>query len=102
MSPRPTEQGRCFRCEEQNLKRPNLQLRLPEAQRLGLPFVSMTGERGDFVILDDPMSVDDALSDTKRDAINPTFRESLPTRLNNPKRSAIIVIMQRLHEDDKR
>jgi predicted phage terminase large subunit-like protein len=68
--------------------------------RQGVPFTSMTGERADFVILDDPMSVDDALSDADRDAINLTFREALPTRLNNPDRSAIIVIMQRLHEDD--
>jgi predicted phage terminase large subunit-like protein len=36
----------------------------------------------------------------KRESINLTFRESLPTRLNNPDSSAIIVIMQRLHEDD--
>lgn len=68
--------------------------------RQGVPFTSMTGERADFVILDDPMSVDDALSETTRDSINLTFREALPTRLNNPDRSAIIVIMQRLHEDD--
>jgi predicted phage terminase large subunit-like protein len=68
--------------------------------RQGVPFTSMTGERADFVILDDPMSVDDAVSDKTRDSINLTFREALPTRLNNPDRSAIIVIMQRLHEDD--
>lgn len=68
--------------------------------RQGVPFTSMTGERADFVILDDPMSVDDAISDATRDSINLTFREALPTRLNNPDRSAIIVIMQRLHEDD--
>jgi len=63
-------------------------------------FTSMTGRRADFVILDDPMSVDDALSDVTRESINLTFREALPTRLNNPDKSAIIVIMQRLHEDD--
>src|ERR1700748_812066 len=68
--------------------------------RQGVPFTSMTGKRADFVILDDPMSVDDAISDQKREAINLTFRESLPPRLNNPDSSAIIVIMQRLHEDD--
>lgn len=63
-------------------------------------FTSMTGRRADFVILDDPMSVDDAISDATRESINVTFREALPTRLNNPDKSAIIVIMQRLHEDD--
>lgn len=68
--------------------------------RESTPFTSMTGVRADYVILDDPMSVDDAGSDLKRDGINLTFRESLPTRLNNPDSSAIVVIMQRLHDDD--
>ena len=68
--------------------------------RQAAPFTSMTGLRADYVILDDPMSVDDAISDATRESINLTFRESLPTRLNNPDRSVIIVIMQRLHEDD--
>lgn len=68
--------------------------------RESTPFTSMTGSRADIVILDDPMSVDDALSEKTRENINITFRESLPTRLNNPDSSAIVVIMQRLHEDD--
>jgi len=68
--------------------------------REAMAFTSMTGSRGDFVILDDPLSVDDANSEVMRDAVNATFRESLPTRLNNPKDSVIIVVMQRLHEDD--
>lgn len=68
--------------------------------RQAAAFTSMTGLRADYVILDDPMSVDDALSDATRESINLTFRESLPTRLNNPDSSAIIVIMQRLHDDD--
>jgi hypothetical protein len=44
--------------------------------RQGVPFKSMTGERADFVILDDPMSVDGAKSDADREAINFTFRGS--------------------------
>lgn len=68
--------------------------------RHAAPFTSMTGKRADYVILDDPMSVDDALSEVTRESINLTFRESLPTRLNNPDSSAIIVIMQRLHDED--
>lgn len=68
--------------------------------RESTPFSSMTGVRADIVVLDDPMSVDDAMSDQVRESINLTFKESLPTRLNNPDSSAIIVIMQRLHEED--
>ena len=61
---------------------------------------SITGSRGDRVIIDDPLSVDDAGSDAVRDSTNTWFLEAVPTRLNNPKTSAIIVIMQRLHEED--
>jgi predicted phage terminase large subunit-like protein len=51
------------------------------------------------VILDDPLSVDDANSDAALNAAEATFREALPTRVNNDD-SAIVVIMQRLHERD--
>ncbi len=68
--------------------------------REALAFESMTGSRGDFVILDDPHSVDSALSDVQRESTITTFREALPTRLNNPEESAIICIMQRLHMED--
>lgn len=68
--------------------------------REAMPFTSLTGSRGDRVLADDPMSVDDAKSDAKRTAIIQTFEEALPTRLNNPKTSAIVGIQQRLHVKD--
>lgn len=68
--------------------------------REAVAFESMTGSRGSVVILDDPHSVDSALSDVQRESTVQTFLESLPTRLNNPATSAIIVIMQRLHQED--
>lgn len=67
--------------------------------REAMPFTSMTGSRGDRVIIDDPLSVDDGNSDAALIAAEKTFREALPTRVNNEE-SAIIVIMQRLHEKD--
>lgn len=67
--------------------------------REAMAFTSMTGSRGDRVTLDDPLSVDDANSDSALAAAESTFREALPTRVNNDK-SAIVVIMQRLHEKD--
>jgi predicted phage terminase large subunit-like protein len=51
------------------------------------------------VILDDPLSVDDAHSEAALESAERTFKEALPTRVNND-RSAIVVIMQRLHERD--
>lgn len=61
---------------------------------------SITGARGDRVIIDDPHSVDSANSDAMRRSTVEWFLEAVPTRLNNPKLSAIVVIMQRLHEED--
>ncbi|MEY4952550.1 MAG: hypothetical protein RL299_974 [Pseudomonadota bacterium] len=67
--------------------------------REAMAFESMTGSRGDRVILDDPHSVDDANSVAKLASGVVTFREALPSRVNNDK-SAIVIIMQRLNEAD--
>jgi predicted phage terminase large subunit-like protein len=67
--------------------------------REAMAFTSMTGSRGDRIILDDPLSADDANSDAALRAAELTFTEALPTRVNNDK-SAIVVIMQRLNERD--
>ncbi len=67
--------------------------------REAMAFASMTGARGDRVILDDPLSADEANSEAALLAVERTFLESLPTRVNNES-SAIVVIMQRLHERD--
>ena len=61
---------------------------------------SMTGKRGDFVVWDDPLSPEKAYSETERETANRVFAETLPTRLVSPEKSVIIIIMQRLHEDD--
>lgn len=62
-------------------------------------FTSMTGVRGDRVILDDPISADNANSDAALEEARLAFTETLPTRVNNDK-SAIVVVMQRLNEKD--
>lgn len=61
---------------------------------------SMTGRRGDRVIGDDPHTVKGAESDAKREDMLQTFSETIPTRLNKQAESAIVVIMQRVHERD--
>lgn len=68
--------------------------------RQACAFAGITGYRGDRVIIDDPHSVDDANSDAKREAVTTLFKEAVTSRLNNPDRSAIVVVMQRLHERD--
>jgi hypothetical protein len=58
-----------------------------------------TGERGDRILLDDPHNVIKAESDLERGKTVRFVRESMSNRLND-ERSAIIIIMQRLHEGD--
>ncbi len=68
--------------------------------REALPFGSLTGGRADRLILDDPHSVDGAESDADRERATIRFRESASLRLNDPAASAIVIIMQRLHQQD--
>lgn len=68
--------------------------------RQSCPVASMTGRRGDRVAWDDPHSVEDAHSAAKLETTGRVFRETLPTRLNNPSTSAIIIVMQRLSVKD--
>lgn len=70
-----------------------------KGSRQARAFTSMTGVRGDRVILDDPISADNANSEAKLEAARIAFTETLPTRVNSDK-SAIVVIMQRLSEKD--
>lgn len=59
-----------------------------------------TGERGDRVILDDPHNVKEAESDAVRKETVRWFRESMTSRHNNPKKPVVVIIMQRVHEED--
>ena len=60
---------------------------------------TVTGTRGDRVLLDDPNSVKDE-KDTVRKETARFFREGISNRLNHLTRSAIIVVQQRVHEED--
>jgi predicted phage terminase large subunit-like protein len=59
-----------------------------------------TGEGGDFVVCDDPISAMDANSDVVRGEANEWWDTAMSTRLNDPKTGCRIVVMQRLHERD--
>lgn len=63
-------------------------------------FKSIIGMRGDRVLIDDPHSLDTAESDIEREKAARDFCEVVPLRVISPENSAIIVIMQRLHEGD--
>jgi predicted phage terminase large subunit-like protein len=61
---------------------------------------TLTGRGGDPIIIDDPLNANDADSRYAREGVNRWFSRTLLSRLDDPARAAIIVIMQRLHEDD--
>lgn len=59
-----------------------------------------TGEGGNFLIVDDPVSAQQSDSTLYRENANIWFDRTFYTRLNDKKKGCIIVIMQRFHEDD--
>jgi predicted phage terminase large subunit-like protein len=61
---------------------------------------SFTGRGADVVIIDDPMKADDAQSEKARRAVNDWYGTTLLSRLDDKETGAIILVMQRLHEDD--
>lgn len=60
----------------------------------------LTGRGGDILIIDDPLKPEDALSETKRTAVNDWYDNTLLSRLNSKEEGIIIIVMQRLHQDD--
>lgn len=54
---------------------------------------------GGAIIIDDPIKPEDADSSTKRDKINEKYDSTIKNRVNSRK-TPIIIIMQRLHEED--
>src|SRR5262245_11393540 len=47
-----------------------------------------------------PLKPSDAFSDSKRDHLNAWFKNTLYSRLDDKQKGAIIIVMQRLHDDD--
>lgn len=58
-----------------------------------------TGEGGDRIVVDDPLSAKQARSDADREFANTWWDETMSTRFNNDRATAVVV-MQRLHEED--
>jgi hypothetical protein len=59
-----------------------------------------TGKGAHLIILDDPFKAAEAASDAVRNSVYDWFKGSLMTRFDNPAEGAVIVVMQRLHQDD--
>jgi predicted phage terminase large subunit-like protein len=61
---------------------------------------ALTGRGGNIIIVDDPIKPADAMSEVKREAVKQWFDGTLFSRLDSKKRDTIIIVMQRVHEDD--
>ena len=60
----------------------------------------LTGRGADVILIDDPLKPADAMSESRRAAANEWFDGTLYPRLNDKQNGAIVIVMQRLHEDD--
>jgi predicted phage terminase large subunit-like protein len=61
---------------------------------------AVTGFGADLIILDDPLKAADASSPTERQRVLDYYQTTLLSRLNDKVNGRIIVVQQRLHEDD--
>lgn len=68
--------------------------------RLAVQVGTGTGASADRVILDDPNNAEEVESDAARERTIDWFRSTASQRLNDAKTSAIVIVMQRLHERD--
>lgn len=62
---------------------------------------SITWRRWNIFIIDDPLKADEAAnSRLSRDKVNNWYQNTVLSRLHNPAKDLVIIIMQRTHEDD--
>jgi predicted phage terminase large subunit-like protein len=61
---------------------------------------SFTGRGADVIIIDDPMKASDAQSEKARRTLSDWYATTLLSRLDDKQSGAIVLVMQRLHEDD--
>jgi hypothetical protein len=60
----------------------------------------VTGLGADIIIIDDPVQIKDCDNVKQIERINDLFDSEIRTRLNNPKRGAIVIVAHRLAEND--
>src|SRR6516165_9867810 len=61
---------------------------------------TLTGRGADLIVLDDPQKPDEALSEAHRNSAGQWFDTTLLSRLDSKSDGAVVIVMQRLHEDD--
>lgn len=61
---------------------------------------TLTGLGGDLFIIDDPLKPADAMSEAVRNRVNDWVSNTLVSRLDNKMTGQILVVMQRVHQQD--
>jgi phage terminase large subunit-like protein len=61
---------------------------------------ALTGRGADLIIVDDPLKAEEAMSEQARKRVIEWYAGTLVSRLNDKENGPIIVVMQRLHEND--
>jgi predicted phage terminase large subunit-like protein len=61
---------------------------------------ALTGRGADLIIVDDPLKAEEAMSEAARKRVIDWYGGTLVSRLNDKETGSIIVVMQRLHEND--
>jgi predicted phage terminase large subunit-like protein len=61
---------------------------------------TLTGRGADVIVLDDPQKPEEALSEAQRNSAGQWFDTTLLSRLDSKSEGVVVIVMQRLHEDD--
>ena len=61
---------------------------------------TLTGMGADVIIIDDPLKAEEAMSEAARRRVIDWYSTTLLSRLNSQERGAIVLVMQRLHDED--
>jgi predicted phage terminase large subunit-like protein len=61
---------------------------------------TLTGLGGNLIIIDDPLKLGDAMSEAVRTRVIEWYRSTLLSRADDKKAARIVLVMQRVHQDD--
>jgi predicted phage terminase large subunit-like protein len=61
---------------------------------------TLTGRGANYIIIDDSLKADEAMSDVYRPGVNESYSRTIYSRLDDKRTDRIIIVQQRLHVDD--
>jgi predicted phage terminase large subunit-like protein len=61
---------------------------------------TLTGLGGNLIVIDDPLKLGDAMSESVRARVIEWYRSTLLSRADDKKAARIVLVMQRVHQDD--